>query len=98
MSYVELVIKIPKEQYHLIMTSHKAGVARFVDKEGMMCAIKNGIPLPKGHKRLIEDNFEVGPVFDEEGNRIGYQYVTQEDLKNATTIIEADNAESEGKE
>ena len=47
-------------------------------------------PLPKGHKRLIEDKFEVGPVFDEEGNRVGYKYVTQDDLNNALTIIEAD--------
>ena len=56
-------------------------------------AIRNGKPLPKGHKRLIEDDFEVGPVFDKEGNRVGYQYITQEDLNNAPTIIEAESEE-----
>lgn len=53
-------------------------------------------PLPKGHKRLIEDNFEVGPVFDEEGNRVGYRYVTQYDLDNAPTIIDADKESGNG--
>lgn len=92
MSDVELVIKIPEEQYKFI----KEGMS--IDKvmaypalmEDICEHITNGTPLPKGHKRLIEDNFEVGPVFDEEGNRIGYQYVTQEDLNNAQTIIEED--------
>jgi hypothetical protein len=52
--------------------------------------------LPKGHKRLIEDNFDVGPVLDKEGYITSYKYVTKEDLDNAPTIIPADNAESEG--
>lgn len=51
MGEIELVIKIPKEQYSLIMQSHRSGVARYVDKEGMMYAIKNGIPLPEEHIR-----------------------------------------------
>lgn len=52
MSDIELVIKMPKEQYSLIMQSHRSGVERFIDKETMMYAIKNGTPLPKGHGRL----------------------------------------------
>ena len=82
MADVELVIKIPEETYEYWKShSHEYVIAE---------AIKHGTLLPKGHKRLIEDNFRVGPVFDKEGNRIGYQYVTQEELENATTIIEAD--------
>lgn len=45
MADIELVIKIPREQYSLIMQSHRDGVARFIDKEAMMYAIKNGTPL-----------------------------------------------------
>lgn len=52
MKDIELVIKIPKEQYSLIMQSHRDGVARFVDKEAMMYAIKNGTPLPEHYGRL----------------------------------------------
>lgn len=58
-------------------------------------AVYNGTILSKGHKRLIEDNFDVGPVFDKEGHRVGYKYVTQEDLNNALTIIEADTESKE---
>lgn len=54
MSDIELVIKISREQYSLIMQSHRDGVARFVDKEAMMHAIKKGIPLPENHDDLID--------------------------------------------
>ena len=54
MSDIELVIKIPKEQYSLIMQSHRNDVERFIDKEAMMYAIKNGTPFPKGHGGLID--------------------------------------------
>lgn len=63
--------------------------------KSLIDAITNGTPLPKGHKRLIEDNFEVGPVYDEEGNRVSYRYVTQAELNSASTIVEADNEEKE---
>ena len=83
----EIVIKISDVDYERLIASNGFSP---VALKGFCEAVKNGIPLPKGHKRLIEDNFKVGPVFDKEGNRIGYQYVTQEDLNNAKTIIEAD--------
>ena len=92
METVELVIKIPKELYDDIKEHGLCGYSS--DREIVSKAIANGTPLPKGHKRLIEDNFDVGPVFDEEGNRVGYKYVTQEELNNAQTIIEADKAEN----
>ena len=88
MADIELVIKMPEEIYDYIHNEHVA--MRVCDSHKVARAISDGIPLPKGHKRLIEDNFKVGPVFDKEGNRVGYQYVTQEDLNNALTIIEAD--------
>ncbi len=67
----------------------------FSHSSQLLNAFRNGTQLPKGHKRLIEDNFKVGPVFDEEGHRVGYWYVTQEDLNSAQTIIEADKGGAE---
>ena len=85
--YIDLVIRIPKAIYKASQIIH----VKYEDVTQIpLEVITNGIPLPKGHKRLIEDNFEVGTVFDEEGNRVGYKYVTQEDLNNATTIVDAD--------
>lgn len=85
MKDIELVIKIDEERYSYVKNQVEKGI-----DNPLKVIIANGTPLPKGHKRLIEDNFEVGPVFDEKGNRVGYKYVTQEDLNNALTIVEAD--------
>lgn len=87
---VEVVVRIPKELYDYIQseTYDKHLDSRFDYK--IRFAVKEGIQLPKGHKRLIEDNFEVGPVYNEEGNRVGYNYVTQYELDNALTIVPED--------
>ena len=45
---IELVIKIPKEEYSNILKSNNSAFADY--------AIKNGTPLPKGHGRLVETN------------------------------------------
>lgn len=84
MADVELVIKIPEKWFDDMVKEE------FTDVDELCAVIQHGTLLPKGHKRLIEDKFEVGPIFDEEGNRVGYKYVTQEDLNSAETIIEAD--------
>ena len=80
MADIELVIKIPEEIYQ-----HYKKIWRKRRGSIPESCIAFGTPLRKGHKRLIEDNFEVGPVFDKEENRVGYRYITQEDLKNAPT-------------
>lgn len=82
MADIELVIKIPEYYYE---NNIKKDLPIYLTEDNIIKI------LPKGHKRLIEDNFEVGPVFDEEGNIKGYQYVTQYELDNAPTIIEADS-------
>lgn len=87
MADIELVIKIPEEVKNRLCF----GITYPKDIQVICEALNDGTPLPKGHKRLIEDNFEVGPVFDKEGFRIGYKYITQEDLGNAETIIPADD-------
>lgn len=86
MANVELVVKIDESSYYRIIS----GFVNEDDADLLEDLFKKGILLPKGHKRLIEDDFEVGPVFDEEGNRVGYRYVTEYDLKNAPTIVGLD--------
>lgn len=52
--------------------------------------INSGTPLPKGHGRLIDEN----NLWFEDIDDISC--VTQRNIENAPTIIEADKAESEG--
>lgn len=58
MEKIELVIKIPKAYYELVLEKCKDPV--------LLNAFKNGTPLPKGHGRLIDvddiDNHIIGHV------------------------------------
>ncbi len=88
---IELVIKIPKEQYDLILKSDKGAISDFVSKEAMMYVVKNGIPLPEGHGRLkdvdwIDDNCE-HHCSDTDGSWC-YKW---KDIEDAPTIVGADN-------
>lgn len=55
MADIELVIKIPEEEYRWIKKSDKTVFADVASKECMLHAIKNGTPLSKGHGRLIDE-------------------------------------------
>lgn len=88
---MQIVIDIPKEQYSLIMQSHRSGVARFIDKEAMMYAIKNGTLLPRGHGRLIDaDELLKHKQIIGTSNYCEYNVVYVETVNNARPIIEAD--------
>jgi hypothetical protein len=74
MANIELVIRIPEEDY-------KRGTV-------MASAIRNGIPLPKGHGRLIDESKitkceQLGLVIKDDN-------VTRCLITDAPTIIEAD--------
>lgn len=75
MADIELVIKIPEEDY-------KRGIV-------MASAIRNGIPLPKGHGRLI-DVSELITTTDIREDGSEFTYVSYSEIENAPTIIEAD--------
>ena len=103
---MEIVIKISEADYWVALEQLKEYSDKILDtpinkeipntlSNRLLVALFEGTVLPKGHGRLIEDNFEVGPVFDDEGCRISYKYVTQEDLNNAPTIIPADKENKE---
>jgi hypothetical protein len=83
MADVELVIKIPEEDY-------KRGAV-------MASAIRNGTLLPKGHGKLIDvkDLLKLLCLEDTEQNRklnMG-EHITLEDIDCIEPIIEADKSE-----
>ena len=95
MSDVELAIKIPEEIYIHLLSRYKyqdtndIGLSEY-GKVGV--AIKNGIPLPKSHGKLVDLDQMCQDYWD--GN---YMEIHFNDLDNIKTIIEADETESEEK-
>ena len=77
MADIELVIKIDEGLYQLCRSC-------LGDADCIESAIANGTPLPKGHGRLIDEN----DLWFEDIDDISC--VTQRDVENASTIVEAD--------
>lgn len=100
MADVELVIKIPDEVYEHAKEQSEDSY----DEWDAMRAIANGIPLPKGHGRLIDADKLVPDCQedfvcydDDEHNEFTAVGIAQ--IECADTIIEADaDKESEDKE
>jgi len=97
METVEVVIKIPKEQYEKgTLIQHFGCYSRKLDT-----IIYEGTVLPKGHGRLIDADELISKIcgnscgchLEECGNDNPCYSVTR--ISSAQTIIEADNAESE---
>ena len=80
---MQIVIDIPEETYR------RCCVIADLDGSPILKAIKNGTPLPKGHGELIDKN-EITAFGELECN--GHNV---ESLNEFTTIIEADESESE---
>jgi hypothetical protein len=79
---MEIVIKIPEEEYRNICLMSKNGIGM-----ALYDWIANGTPLPKGHGRLIDAD-----AFGKELHRYTeapYQYALKV-FNDAPTIIEAD--------
>lgn len=86
---MKIVIDIP-EKWYIYAKFNDIENGSMVSK-GILDAVGNGTPLPKGHGRLIDadalyDQFEYA------------DYDFEETLEYAPTILEADKAESEDKE
>ena len=86
MADIELVIKVPEEDYEYLK-SH--------NKDGLYNAILKGTPLPKGHGRLIDadylrEDFKTSKKISF-AERMNIACI----VDHAPTIIEADKAESE---
>ena len=86
---MQIVIDIPEKVYKSIQDNDYCGISN----ADMYNAVKNGIPIPKGHGRLIDANELYGDFIDgTEGydcqtwNRIEIGDI----IEDAPTIIEAD--------
>lgn len=83
---MELIIQIDEAEYNKICNYDGMNVTR------MMSIIQHGIPLPKGHDRLIEaDEVLFQSIRDYCGPGKAYEI-----LKSAKTIIEADKEKDNG--
>ena len=92
---MQIVINIPEEEYEDIIYSEDCGLHRLTR------AIANGIPLPKGHGRLIDADALVKKMEEREeklkDDRSMWETAGVETALDmfAPTIIETDKAESE---
>ena len=89
MANIELVIKIPEEEYKEIINSEDCGL------HVLTRAIANGTPLPKGHDKLIDvkDLLEEICLEDTKENRklnLG-EIITLEDIDRIEPVIEAES-------
>lgn len=88
---VEIVIKISDEDYKRIQDI--PDVFNSLTSR-MYSAIRKGVPLPKGHGRLIDvDAINIHDVSPAYGMEV--YGVTQEDIEDTPTIIKAEGSESE---
>jgi len=90
MKEIELVVKVPENEYGRILKSDETVFADAASKECMLYAIKNGVVLPKGHGDL-KDMGNLPYVFDltkEEPVYSGRDI--ERAIKSMKTIVEAD--------
>ena len=90
---MKIVIDIPEDVFENAKSSPNYYPTYHFEK--IWRAIVNGIPLPKGHGRLIDaDALDITSITtdDYSGNEV-LDIVLKEDVDNAPTIIEADKAE-----
>lgn len=83
MDEIELVVKIPKEEYEMIVNSEDCGL------HTLTRAIANGTPLPKGHGAL-KDADKLNDYFWDNRSRLFHSSDCRIAIDKADTIIEAD--------
>ena len=104
---MEIVIKVPEKIYKSIRDNEYCGI---IDSE-MYNAIANGIPLPKGHGRLIDaDKFKKylqesmadnAQLFKTQKYKALAEMVTKgicKDIDEAHVVVEADKEEQNNDE
>jgi len=96
---MQIVIDIPEETVNEIKDNVMFGVIPSEILWDVTSAFVNGIPLPKGHGKIIDYGYVVDAI-DDWVNAEEYRYTNATDylrkrVANVPTIIEADKAESE---
>ena len=83
MADIELVIKIPEKTYKQLKFLNEQGFGTVIDE-----LVVNGIPLPKGHGRLIDaDKIKFDSNYFYDGDDT---IIAEETINDMPTIIEAD--------
>lgn len=86
---MEIVIKIPNEEYEFCKRQWDTECL-----DTLMIAVKYGVPLPKGHGRLIDaDELEECIELMNTINGETKYAVRWDDIRNMATIIEADKGD-----
>lgn len=87
---IELVIRISEEDYETM--KHNVAIGKpmcSLSEDKMVSKVANGIPLPKGHGRLIDaDKLKTHFVGTELGTDL--EVYLEPEITNAPTIIKAD--------
>ena len=94
MGDIELVIKISEEDFEIM--KHNIAINNPLcplSQEEMVSKVAKGMPLPKGHGRILDEK----DILDTENNDGGWYDLTDmaEYIAGVKAIIEADKAESE---
>ncbi len=96
---MKIVIDIPEEQFTTLNAKTQAEVKTVIDYELLVKAIKNGIPLPKGHGKLKDTDALIKEMKAQEEKREDklsiWETATVELALNryAPTIIEEDKGD-----
>ncbi|MCR5518009.1 MAG: hypothetical protein K6F17_05505 [Lachnospiraceae bacterium] len=93
MADIELVIKIPEGLKNDFESEQWTALSCMEMKE----ALEKATSLPAGHGRLIDENELIDEIVCEEIDGSYYDVIYAHSIYDASTIIEADKAESEGK-
>jgi hypothetical protein len=98
---MQIVIDIDEDLYKSII-GHRCKIIfqQRCDYEDLKNAIEDGIPLPKGHGRLVDvdaipEQIELKGFLSQDNAHLVTIYRVKEALDNAPTIIKADRSEEE---
>lgn len=83
---MQIVIEISNTLKRIVDDDDSKAFFHFMWQAYLMDAIKNGVPLPEGHGRLIDGDKLLAQA-QVDG---AYDYVSAREIANAPTILEAD--------
>lgn len=92
---MQIVIDLPENEYRWIIKSDETIFANVTSKECMLNAIKNGIPLPKGHGKLFDAREYENSIRKHYFDNATVIRCTEIALGDAQTILEADKEEKQ---
>lgn len=89
---IDLIIKLHEEEYEEILNGIENAEIAGVGLSNLSIALKNGIPLPKGHGRLIDERLlreDMERIYKHANELVALGFA-ESCVEYAPTIIEAD--------